>query len=99
MARLATGRQIGVAPNADLYLIKIKGQYRKRNGGIGTTSFNPLSMRWFLSAFTENIEARLPEHPGKKIVINMSWGKTQESLLLKLVSCRNPKLTSHRCQN
>jgi hypothetical protein len=85
MARLAAGRNLGVAPNADLYLIKTKGQYTRKDGRVGTTTFNPLSMQHFLNAVTENIEGKLPEQPGDKIVINMSWGKTLSSFIFNFV--------------
>lgn len=81
MAAIAGGRINGVAPRANLYLMKIKGHYN--NGDKPRPDRNPIkSARIFpraLAAVFDEIRrdvlARRLLDPRAKSVINMSWGK------------------------
>jgi hypothetical protein len=75
MTRLAAGRLNGVAPNADLYLVKFKGQYMTNAGEPKNSVHNYLSLEWFVGKIENHIETRRNENPNAKFVINWSGGK------------------------
>ncbi|KAI8942389.1 hypothetical protein NX059_000463 [Plenodomus lindquistii] len=75
MAGLAGGRDTGMAPNADLYLIKTKGHYRHQTGDrLGTTGYTYFGLRDVLNVVRRDIRSRLAANPDAKSVVNMSWG-------------------------
>jgi len=76
MASLAGGRDHGIAPNADLFLVKAKGAVRKNDGiGIATTAYNYESINWFLNGVEASIQARVGKDPAAKSVVSLSSGK------------------------
>lgn len=79
MAIIAAGRMRGVAPNADLFLLKIKGQYNL--GKVDPPSQDKtyvLQLRAVVRAFQvvrNHVHRRLAADANAKSVINMSWGE------------------------
>ncbi|USP82274.1 subtilisin-like protein [Curvularia clavata] len=79
MASLAGGAITGVAPRADLHLVKVKGEYYHNSGGGKSTSFHTVQS---IQYFTEHIKshifqrkrARRNGDPELRSVINMSSG-------------------------
>jgi subtilisin family serine protease len=77
MATIAAGKIHGVAPNANLYLMKILGQW---NLGTSTTRPNqnyavqPKALLKVLDEIQQHVESRLGSNQDAKSVINMSWG-------------------------
>lgn len=66
----------GVAPNANLHLLKMKGQFNSGGPGAPDKTY-ALQVRSILSVFNEvrrHVNARLGTDPESKSVINMSWG-------------------------
>jgi hypothetical protein len=99
MAILAGGVNTGVAPKADLYLLKVKGNYHHTdNLENHSKSFHTVRSCQYWSNHVQNhIEERKNARrqnggPEVKSVINMSWGKNGPILY------RNGKLTLHRSQ-
>ncbi|KAF1995006.1 subtilisin-like protein [Amniculicola lignicola CBS 123094] len=84
MATLAGGKHLGVAPKANLYLVKPKNQYRARGpGGVWIEKSYKLQHQALdraLGVVREDIEARLAQDPNTKSVINMSFGTTSEKV-------------------
>jgi hypothetical protein len=76
MAALAGGRLNGVAPNADLFLVKTKGQWRNNSGRQMNSHHTYDSIRTFLAKVEDHINSRRDENPQPKFVINWSGGKT-----------------------
>ncbi|KAF1963807.1 subtilisin-like protein [Byssothecium circinans] len=76
MATIAAGKQLGVAPNADLFLIKSKGSWAK--SATATESINigyqAPGMSRVLLHVRSLIQSRLNADASAKSVINMSWG-------------------------
>jgi hypothetical protein len=78
MAIIAGGKVHGVAPNANLYLLKVKGQWNKgtstaaeeRNGSV-----QPKALITTLGVIRNHIRNRLATDTNTRSVINMSWGK------------------------
>ena len=86
MATLAGGLNHGMAPRANMYLIKAKGQYRynkkdPRTGqplGDNPDHNMPYNTAALLVAFNQiraHIADRISKNPDAKSVINLSWGK------------------------
>lgn len=82
MAVIAAGREHGVAPNADLYLVRTKGRYNRDS--TDETDPGAQDRSWPLQAIAVNsaldhvrndIESRLSANPSAKSVVNMSWGE------------------------
>jgi hypothetical protein len=94
MATIAAGKLNGIAPNADLYLMKIKGQWNS-----GRTPHEPdKSVKIHAAALGEALEeikrdvhARLDVNKNAKSVINMSWGKLTEQITTTFKSTNLPK--------
>jgi hypothetical protein len=66
----------GVAPNANLHLLKMKGQFNSGDPGAPDKTY-ALQVQSILSVFNEvrrHVIARLDTDPDAKSVINMSWG-------------------------
>lgn len=83
MACIAAGKKTGVAPNADLFLAKSKGNFdfEERDGQGQTVRsearafvMQPPALRNILDTIRDHIEQRLKSDPDAKSVINMSWG-------------------------
>ncbi|CAN9246658.1 unnamed protein product [Alternaria alternata] len=76
MATIAAGFELGIAPKADLCLVKTKN--RIKNKYKPELSFTlPITLKglvWFVNAVLEDIDERTSRDPGTKSVINMSWG-------------------------
>jgi subtilisin family serine protease len=80
MAIIAAGKKVGVAPNANLYLVKAKGAWA-RDANDPTDDF--LIYRYQIQAVDlaldrvrSEIQARLNTDSNAKSVVNMSWGKS-----------------------
>jgi hypothetical protein len=72
MATIAAGVERGIAPKADLCLVKIK----KFDPNVSyTLPITTLALAWFIDAVIKDIEDRTSQNPGARSVINMSWGK------------------------
>jgi len=84
MATIAAGKIHGVAPNADLYLVKTKGQIKDKTNPriLRHSPLNYNAALFFLNAVKSHIKTRLAKDKNAKSVINLSWGK--ESLVMKL---------------
>lgn len=84
MATIAAGIELGIAPKANLCLVKTKN--RIKNKYRPELSFTlPITLKglvWFVNAVLEDIEERRSRNPGTKSVINMSWGKCSNFILL-----------------
>ena len=79
MASLAAGIDTGVSPKADLFLVKVKGQYKHSFGdGESTTQHSEASVRYWSRYVRDHIStrkaARQAGEPEVRSVINMSWG-------------------------
>jgi hypothetical protein len=75
MSVLAAGKTYGIAPNANLFLVKTKAGYRKHNGELGMAGVQPIALHWIFRTVKVHIEARLGRNENARSVINMSWGK------------------------
>jgi hypothetical protein len=79
MAIIAAGKSHGIAPNADLYLVKTKNGYQANNsstdGAIKTYGLQPLALDWAFNTVKRHIIQRKKENSESKSVINLSWGK------------------------
>jgi hypothetical protein len=78
MASLAGGKIHGVAPNADLVLIKTKTAFKGaglNNPNKHNTNIKYAALEFFTNAMEEDIERKLQQDSRRKFVINMSWGK------------------------
>lgn len=76
MATIAAGNIYGIAPNADLHLVRTKGQIRtggKENGYWRSPALNYLSTLHFIDHIIGHINAR---GESAKSVVNMSWGRS-----------------------
>ncbi|KAH4116500.1 hypothetical protein HBH96_142430 [Parastagonospora nodorum] len=77
MATIAGGKLDGISPNANLYLVKIMGQW---NAGTSSTAqekpgrIQPAALRVAFDEVRRHVEARRSVDPNTKSVINMSWG-------------------------
>ncbi len=77
MASLAGGRVTGVAPNADLFLVKTKAQFRRGAGdGMSNGPITYSAMSFFLNGIMEHIDGKLKKNPNAKSVINLSGGRS-----------------------
>ncbi|KAI4941965.1 hypothetical protein J4E91_010515 [Alternaria rosae] len=76
MATIAAGKIHGVAPNADLYLVKTKGQIKDKTNPqvLRHSPLNYNAALFFLNAVKSHIKARLAKDQNAKSVINLSWG-------------------------
>jgi hypothetical protein len=78
MATIAAGKTHGVAPNANLYLLKTKGQWntgrlpREDDKNVG---LRPKAFVVVLEKIRNHVETRLTTDKNAKSVINMSWGR------------------------
>jgi hypothetical protein len=89
MAVIAGGKVHGVAPNANLFLVKYKGQFNRGNPRNDVNNLNPGkelnhsvlpgAVARCLNIVRQDIARRLQTDPMAKSVINMSWGKTLSS--------------------
>jgi subtilisin family serine protease len=77
MATIAAGKQLGIAPNADLYLIKAKGNWAKdaETAGYQSFGYQVTAISEALDQIRLHIQTRLNSDRSAKSVINMSWGK------------------------
>lgn len=77
MASIAAGKRIGVAPNADLYLLKPKGLYN--TGAVGDKDrdygYTAQAIDAVLTEIRLDILQRTANDPECKSVINISFGK------------------------
>ena len=101
MASLAAGIDTGVSPKADLFLVKVKGQYKHSFGdGKSTTQHSISSVRYWSEYVMQHIStrkaARRAGEPEVISVINMSWGMNL-NLLAMYAPC--DMLTIYRHQN
>lgn len=83
MASIAAGKRTGIAPNADLFLVKAKGNYNfEEQNEQGETVrskdralvIQPAALQDILDTIREHIVQRLRSDPDTKSVVNMSWG-------------------------
>jgi subtilisin family serine protease len=93
MAIIAAGKDSGVAPNANLYLVKAKGSYlNDADGPVDDFRIYPAyqvgAVRFALNHIRSVIQAKLNANSNEKSVINMSWGKSS------LASCTDQRLTT-----
>jgi hypothetical protein len=77
MASIAAGRIHGIARNADLYLLKTKGQWDAGPPSREITNgpIEPAAMASVLGEVRRHVESRLATNPRAKSVINMSFGE------------------------
>jgi hypothetical protein len=77
MATIAAGVERGIAPKADLCLVKIKNTMKSKfDPNVSyTLPITTLALAWFIDAVIKDIEDRTSQNPGARSVINMSWGK------------------------
>jgi hypothetical protein len=86
MASLAGGSTTGVAPKANLYLVKVKGQYRHTgtSAGVSTSFHNKASIEYWSQHVQSHIESRKASRkngdPEIRSVVNMSSGKQPRSV-------------------
>jgi hypothetical protein len=80
MAIVAAGRTHGIAPNANLFLLKIKGQYNLgKTDPPSQDKTYVLQIRALTRAFQEirlHVNRRVTADANAKSVINMSWGES-----------------------
>jgi hypothetical protein len=81
MASLAAGIDTGVSPKADLFLIKVKGQYKHSVGESQSTTHHSVESITYWSSYVRNhistrMTARQTGGPEVRSVINMSWGES-----------------------
>jgi hypothetical protein len=77
MATVAAGKLDGIAPNANLYLIKIQGQWNSGRTPPEADKSGKIQPKALGIAFDEirrHVAARRSADPGTKSVINISWG-------------------------
>lgn len=78
MAALAGGKTFGVAPNADLVLVKTKTAIKSSPPIVDDRrypqSMKAAAMDWFFYEVEKDITARLAQDNNAKSVISMSWG-------------------------
>jgi hypothetical protein len=88
MASIAAGKRTGIAPNADLFLVKTKGHWnpgteRENQEGRVVRSedkalnVQPRALEDIVLRIRSHIEERLKSDPSAKSVINMSWGMSR----------------------
>jgi hypothetical protein len=87
-----------VAPNANLYLLKTKGQWNRASSTVSpvsdmTYSLQTRALRRAFSEIREHVRQRLEKSNTAKSVINMSWGKI---IYAYFVPCCS--LTPFRCR-
>jgi subtilisin family serine protease len=83
MATIAGGKIHGVAPNANLYLLKVKGQWNKGSGSDAdekSGSVQPKALMTTFGVIRDHVRDRLIADAETKSVINMSWGKLSQRL-------------------
>jgi subtilisin family serine protease len=98
MATIAAGKTLGVAPNANLYLMKTKGQWNRASSTSSPVSDMTLSLqnralRRIFAEIREHVRQRLEKSNTAKSVINMSWGKI---IYVYFIPCYS--LTPFRCR-
>jgi hypothetical protein len=77
MATIAAGKVEGVAPNANLHLIKAKGSYLKDASdpdNFTPYAYQPSAIALALTKIRADVQRRLNADPNAKSVINMSFG-------------------------
>jgi len=80
MATIAAGKQNGIAPKADLFLLKTKGQWNRPDSTSqpAVTEKNyavqPLALLKALNTIRLDVETRLEEDKTAKSVVNLSSG-------------------------
>jgi hypothetical protein len=82
MATIAAGKTHGIAPNANLYLLKTKGQWNRLSPDVlpvpdMTYAIQPKALTQVLGEIRRHIRRRLETDATAKSVINMSWGKSK----------------------
>jgi hypothetical protein len=78
IATVAAGRIHGIAPNANLYLLKHEGDWnagKTPHEKIRSGKIQQGAVAEVLDVVRRHIEARLMADSGAKSVINISWGK------------------------
>jgi hypothetical protein len=93
MATIAAGKLNGIAPNADLYLMKIKGQWNSGRIPHEPDKSVKIHAAALVEAFDEtkrDVQARLALNKNAKSVINMSWGKLAEQITTVFKSTNFP---------
>jgi hypothetical protein len=79
MATIAAGKLDGIAPNANLHLLKIQGLWNSGETPRKPDKSGKIQPMAVLSAFDEvrrHVGARRSADPNTKSVINMSWGRS-----------------------
>ncbi|KAH7089519.1 peptidase S8/S53 domain-containing protein [Paraphoma chrysanthemicola] len=79
MASIAAGRDDGIAPQANLYLLKMKGTWNTGNANSANNrdrsyATQPDALAQVLDRVRLHVRNRLIADPDTKSVINMSWG-------------------------
>jgi hypothetical protein len=93
MATIAAGKLNGIAPNADLYPMKIKGQWNSGRIPHEPDKSVKIHAAALVEAFDEtkrDVQARLALNKNAKSVINMSWGKLAEQITTVFKSTNFP---------
>lgn len=91
MATVAAGKVHGIAPNAHLHLLKMKGDYNKgpRNGrpmDDSTYAVQPKALNKVLNEVRRHVSNNLARNSNAKSVVNMSWGIS--ILTSHIIQCR-----------
>jgi hypothetical protein len=95
MAIVAAGKTWGIAPNANLHLLKIRGEWNRGTTGILPNEVYATQRKALEVAFDEiqgHVEDRLALDSSAKSVINMSWGKMLRNYIL-LVEANSAKVS------
>jgi hypothetical protein len=78
MAIVAAGKKQGIAPNANLYLIKAKGSWLKDANGpadnFAIYAYQIQAVAFALTKVRSEIQRKINTDPSARSVINMSWG-------------------------
>lgn len=76
---MAAGKTYGIAPNADLFLVKIrngcKNKFWDENRQTHLAALQPEALDWVIQKVQAHILRRLSANSNARSVINMSWGK------------------------
>lgn len=78
MATIAAGILDGVAPRANLFLAKEKGQWntgKDNKQAYQTGPYRPNALNTVFKEIRSHIKRRCDADPNAQSVVNMSWGK------------------------
>jgi hypothetical protein len=80
MATIAAGKTHGVARNANLFLLKTKGQWNRISSGVSPVSdmsyaIQEKALLRVVNEIRRHVRRRIEADPAAKSVINMSWGE------------------------